>query len=297
MTGVDGCALIVTYHPPVALAEEVAKIRSQCARVFLIDNGSPAADVANLKQTAAAYPNVELIANPTNVGLAAALNQGCRLASERGFAWILFLDQDTDPLPNMVDDLLAAWRTAAETKRVGVVGSNRYDELGRLAHPATGDSNAFAAPFVITSGSLSPLSIFDAVGPFRDDFFIDVIDIEFGYRLEAAGFQSLMCRTPTMRHVWGHPKRVTILGIEIMLTNHSPFRRYFIVRNRVYLETRWWPKFPGRCTLSFLRIFVNIAVVLALEDNRWAKAKAMALGFVHGLIGRLGSFPPSLNAA
>jgi len=288
------CALVVTYHPPAAVLETVSAMVRQCEHVLVIDNGSDAAELVGLDGLAAESPAVELVKNATNIGLASALNQGVQLARMRGHVWILFLDQDTVPLPNMVADLRAALAAHPRPERVGVIGSNHYDELGRLAHQRLPGRLYEIVPFVITSGSMSPLHAFHKTGPFRDDFFIDYVDIEFGYRLESLGMESLLCLEPTMRHIWGTPDRVRILGKELMITNHSPLRRYFIVRNGIYVTTRYWRRFPVRCVAYFFFVFANAAIVVIMEEQKWQKAKAMFVGFWHGLFGRLGPIPAYL---
>jgi rhamnosyltransferase len=282
------CALIVTFHPPPDVRREIETIRPQCGRVIVIDNGSAAEELVLLEAVAKEANNVELVCNAENIGLASALNQGCRLAVERGFEWILFLDQDTQPLPNMVADLLTAWRCHPEPQRVGVIGSNHYDDRDQLTHRREANRLYSVAWFVITSGSMAPLRIFHDVGAFRDDLFIDAIDIEFGYRLKAHGFVSLLCLEPTMKHVWGSPQRIKVFGVQAPVTNHPPFRRYFIARNRIYVITRYWRRFPRRCAIDLARLCADSILLLLFENQKWQKAKALWTGFWHGLVGKLG---------
>jgi rhamnosyltransferase len=290
------CAVVVTYHPPASAAATINAITPQCGHVIVIDNGSNASELENIREIAESDTNVELICNAENIGLASALNQGWRLAAERGFQTVLFLDQDTVPLHNMVADLLAAWRSQPQPDRIGVVGSNHYDDQGNLGHPTIVGQSAVAVPFVITSGSLSPIAIFDKVGPFRDDFFIDCVDTEFGYRLELRGFKSILCLEPTMRHMWGDPFRYKLLFcIETYVSNHSPFRRYFIMRNNIYLLTRYFVQFPARSALGLFRVSLDTILLLLKENRKWEKARAMFVGFFHGLCGRLGRIPEHLT--
>lgn len=289
------CAVIVTYHPTASAAATINAIEPQCGHVIVIDNGSYASELVKIREIAESETNVELICNTENIGLASALNQGCRLAAERGFKTILFLDQDTVPLHNMVADLLAAWRSQPHPDKVGVVGSNHYDDQGNLGHPIIEGQSAVTVQFVITSGSLSPIAIFDKVGPFRDDFFIDCVDTEFGYRLELRGFKSILCLKPTMRHMWGDPSRFKLLFcIEVGVSNHSPFRRYFIMRNNVYMRTRYFLRFPARSALGLFRVSLDTTLILLKENRKWEKTKAMFVGFFHGLCGRLGRIPTYL---
>ncbi len=90
----------VTYHPDHAL------LRAQMAGLpkdslwILVDNGSSGSDLALLKQIAAERPETIIIANNTNLGLAAALNKGVDHAVDAQKSHVLLLDQDSIPHPN-----------------------------------------------------------------------------------------------------------------------------------------------------------------------------------------------------
>src|SRR5439155_25136726 len=84
-------AVVVTFNPGADLALNLAALRAQLGNVVVIDNGS--ADAAGIEMLARAA-GCRFVGNPTNLGIAAALSQGARLAMAEGFDWLATFDQD-----------------------------------------------------------------------------------------------------------------------------------------------------------------------------------------------------------
>ncbi|MBL8213549.1 MAG: glycosyltransferase [Bryobacterales bacterium] len=261
-------AVIVTYHPPATLPTLVNAIRSQVGRVLVIDNAPRSCELRD----------VDVISNPSNLGQAAALNQGCEWAQRNGFPWVLFLDQDTVVLPDLISGLAAGWQPG-----VALIGAGRQG-----VHKGSGTRDV---PFVITSGSLLWLNAFAAVGPFRSDFFIDWVDHEYCWRLKTKGWRVLLSLRPGVVHQWGNPERVHLLGIPIWIENYPPLRRYYIVRNWVYVCTRYAARLPGYSLLFLGALVKQMTKVIVCEPRRREKARAAWLGLCDGLRGRLGPAP------
>ena len=70
----DVCAVVVTYHPDPGFPDRLDRVRPQVGRVVVVDNGSSPPAREMLRN--AAGPDVELILNDANLGVATALNQG-----------------------------------------------------------------------------------------------------------------------------------------------------------------------------------------------------------------------------
>lgn len=261
-------AVIVTYHAPATLPALVESIRPQVGRVLVIDNAPRASELRD----------VDVIANATNLGQAAALNQGCEWTASQGLQWVLFLDQDTAVLPDLLDSLAASWRPG-----VALVGAGREG-----VHTGSG---AREVSFVITAGSLLCLHAYREAGPFRSDLFIDWVDHEYSWRVQACGWKVLQSLRPGMQHDWGSGQSVRLLGIPLRLENYPPRRRYFIVRNWVYVCTRYFFRRPLEATLRLCRLLRQLLKVLLLEPQRGEKARAIWLGLRDGLRGRLGPAP------
>jgi rhamnosyltransferase len=127
------CAVMVTCHPDSDLFHRVEKIVPQVSETLIVDNGSSASCVDQLKKISERL-GVHLILNSANEGLARAINQGAQWAASRGYQWILMLDQDTTVAPDMVESLGAIVRSDPDAQRLAVVGSNFKDKVtGRLS--------------------------------------------------------------------------------------------------------------------------------------------------------------------
>src|SRR5688500_10357031 len=87
------CAVVVTYFPDADVLRRARAIASQVGTMVVVDNGSgPAHD--DTLHSLTSIPNLTLLRNDTNLGLAGALNQGLRWAQEHGYVWGLMFDQD-----------------------------------------------------------------------------------------------------------------------------------------------------------------------------------------------------------
>src|SRR6202011_2352050 len=88
------CAVIVTYHPDSDLFNRIEKVVPQVGQTLIVDNGSSASCVEQLREIAGKL-GVHLVLNSANEGVGRAINQGAQWAASRDYRWMLMLDQDT----------------------------------------------------------------------------------------------------------------------------------------------------------------------------------------------------------
>jgi rhamnosyltransferase len=179
-------AVIVTYHPDEGFWHRAELISRQAGHLVIVDNSSSGEFRKELRQFADGH-NVELILNQTNLGIAAALNQGALRAIARNAEWALLFDQDS----TVHDDFLTTLAKVVESldegrrNRLAVIGSNYNAAQRRQAVPDAVPGSWSEERFVITSGSLLNLCAFQETGPFREEFFIDWVDCEYSLRARA----------------------------------------------------------------------------------------------------------------
>jgi GT2 family glycosyltransferase len=80
-------------------------------RVYLVDNASSDSTVAQVEQCG--DMRVRVIRNDDNVGFAQANNQGTRAALESGCDFVLFINNDTEFAPELLENLVAALRQSS----------------------------------------------------------------------------------------------------------------------------------------------------------------------------------------
>lgn len=285
------CAIVVWFQPSPEAVENVLRLCREVERVVLVDNGSTP---ARWEAVAASMPreSVHRIANPSNRGLAAALNQGLEYAQLGGFSWAATFDQDSIPAGDYFAEMRAALHGVDDLDRVGIVAP-RYQvpALGwEIEQPHAGPGPWLAT--TMTSGNLLRLTMLQSVGRFREDFFIDCVDHEFCLRCRQHGFRILQSGA-ILHHALGRARRARLLWMRPLVTDHSPERRFYMARNRLRLyreyatrETQW--------VLADARAFLRELVLVGLcEDERWRKLAASVRGCWHGLRGVFGKELPN----
>jgi rhamnosyltransferase len=292
-SGQDVCAITVTYHPDAKLPLRVESTLRQVGALVIVDNGSGDAELGMLRRLAT-HSSITLIPNLNNVGIASALNIGIRRAIALGFKWVLLLDQDCWIDDDMVQTLIATHAAYPDRDRLGVIGSG-YRESDSPQHERTeaivGDDWEEVGS-VITSGSLIPLEAHEAIGAFREDFFIDHVDTEYCFRARAKGYRVIRTRQPIMSHAIGAISRHKVLWMQKWTFNHAADRRYYFARNDTvmlrefghYILGLWALKSFGRC----VRMCKRIALY---EDMKTRKIIAVAQGFWDGVRGHMGPRP------
>jgi len=282
-SGRQVCAILVSYHPDAELPRRVTRILDQAGALVIVDNGS-GEETHELLRRIAADSRVSLVLNPVNLGIASALNSGVERARASGFAWVLLLDQDSDPHEGMLRSLIEVRAAYPEPARVAVIGAGLANETQPVPRAAWEEVES-----VITSGSLIPLSVHAALGPFRDEFFIDYVDTEYCFRARARGYRIIRTTEPLMSHTIGAPTRHDVLGIQKWTTNHSPDRRYYIARNDTVMLREYGGYAFGSWALKSLgRRLRTCKRIVLYEHSKVRKLAAVSAGWWDSVRRRMG---------
>lgn len=240
-------AVVVSYHPElVGLEQLVSAIAPQVEVVWVVDNGSPEPTCRALEALCARH-GAELVLFSANRGIAAAHNEGLRRGLERGLDAVVLFDQDSVPADDLVVRLLAASQ-AQGAGCVAAAGPVWVDERsgrrgcfyrvrrGRIVPVAVDPTQvAQTVDFLISSGTLVWLAAVRAIGPMREELFIDHVDTEWCLRAGRAGWQLLGVSNAVIRHALGDATRRVWLGRLREVALHSPVRNYYEVRNSLLL--------------------------------------------------------------
>ncbi len=273
-------AVVVTYNPDPDLVEHLTAIKLQIATVVVIDNGSAnASDVEHQARVA----GCRFIGNAANLGVAAALSQGARLALAEGFEWLATFDQDSLIEGGAIDGLLAVYACHPRRDRVAIVAMSHRDRAtGRDYHHP--EDIIETAPLwrslraTITSGSLIRTEVFAQIGVFDDTLFIDSVDHDFCQRCRRHGWLVIEGREQLMEHSIGAVTEHDFLWTRVACTNHSPLRRYYITRNTLEIIRRYLLVDPRWTFCQLYYLLAGNILILLLEDRPAAKAGAMARG-------------------
>ncbi|MET0932685.1 MAG: glycosyltransferase [Mycetocola sp.] len=232
-------AVVTAFRPDISLLENVAAIRSQVDHVVVVDDGSgPDADSV-LDLLASAGDTV--LRSPSNEGIASALNRGVRSARQAGATAVLTLDQDSAVRPGFVEELVAAHRLSAQVSSpVGFIVPEYFASV-RQSLPGAAGPVLRADYRAIQSGMLIPVETLTAVGEFREDLFIDLVDLEFVLRCEDHGLPGVAAPGLRLEHSLGAQYENRLFGVRLpivpsTLTLSTPFRYYYRARNRIIVN-------------------------------------------------------------
>jgi rhamnosyltransferase len=302
-TGV--CAGVVTYHPDLAsLAKVIEAVRTQVDSLVVVDNGSSSEVLAWLRDRQDANL-LTVLPQSGNTGAAAAQNRAIEWAREHGFEFILILDQDSTPTQGMVRHLVEAW--CALEKRgepVGAVGPVPEDPRSRAPMPLfrieglsavrvfadSSNDQVLKVAYLISSGTLVKLAVFERVGMMDEGLFIDGVDFEWCFRASGRGLGIFAVPAARLLHSLGDRRhRVWLFGHRQIL-QHDPTRLYFVVRNALLMARRAY--IPAGWVLYSLRLTVKRLVAFGLlVPPRGSNLRMMLAGVRDGILGRTGPLP------
>lgn len=270
--------VIVLYQPDLKrLKQNLDSITAQSQSVLCIDNHS--GNIQEIRQMLEDYEQVTLLENQRNEGIAKTLNQGMEYWEEKGVPWVLSLDQDSVCPPDMLEQLISC---IGIDENIAIVCPKILNE-GQGIMPSKGtvvnlDGKLCWIDDVITSGTCMNVEKWRAVGGYDERLFIDFVDVDMCIRLRKQGFLILENANVVLEHQIGETFMRKLFGKTFIVRNHSPFRKYYIIRNDIYLYKKKEQvlknviKFVGR----------EMLLVLLYEKQKGKKLVSMCRGIIDG---------------
>ncbi len=292
-------AVVPTFGPDVDLVARLGAIAGQVHSVLVIDDGS-AADASPVLDALEAS-GIEVIRNPSNRGIAAALNTGASLALQRGADFVLTIDQDTELVDDYIDVCVSAFTRPSARERVGVVCADIINRAPSIPEAYTDDGlgivrEAIQSGFVISRECLTACGLFDS------RLFIDAVDTEFCLRIAGRGFVTVIVPGTRIVHTLGEEvpfrpfgRQQIRGGVPATYEYHKPFRRYFIVRNNVDLYFRYFRTRPEWVRSSIRREINPTVKSIVSGPYRGRELLSVIAGIAHGVIRRRGPLSPALR--
>lgn len=289
------CAIVVTFYPDLeVLKQQLYVLARQVDHIVVVDNGS-SIDLGQWLGEQCLTDVITLLSLDHNYGIAKAHNLGIAHARDCGATYVLLMDQDSIPADDMVGQLV---RVALDNKNVAAVGPRYFDN--RQCNPppfiavkgfklerylCNGNQRSVTTDYLISSGCLIPMATLNVVGGMREDFFIDYVDIEWGLRAKACGFQSFGACGAYMHHSLGDtPQRFFGKNIPV----HSPLRHYYHVRNAILLYKEDWVPWNWKVVDGW-RLFLKFVYYSLMTKPRFRHFLYMSKGIVDGVLGRSGA--------
>ncbi|WP_161881797.1 glycosyltransferase family 2 protein [Deinococcus alpinitundrae] len=273
MSDFDVAAVVIAYNPSSSSLINMVLNSSQFSKTYIVDNsdGLTNWDAAELNNPAVRR---HVILMQKNVGVAAALNVGLEHVVADGYNWAVTLDQDSLLDTNFVHYIGSV---AKNEDRLGIISPIHLHNGLAIERNAPKEGYILTS-HVMMSGNLLSLKAYKECGKFSEELFIDYVDTEYCLRLNSQGFKVLLTSDVQIAHELGQSKWFDVMGMKLKPTNHSPLRRYYITRNRIYLYGKL-KKLNIPFVIKDLFMFVKeVLFILLFEQDKIKKIRAIILG-------------------
>ena len=298
------CAVVLNWNQPrytLDCLRSLAGVSYPRCRVLVVDNASADTSVAQIR---AAFPDVDLLVNPTNLGFAGGNNVGIEWALRHGADYVFLLNNDAVIQPDALTRLV---ETAEARPEAGIVGPNvhYYDAPDRISELYTYMHWWKGRPFYVghdeedrgqytevrevdlVSGCalLIRRATVERIGLMATDYFLYFEDADWCLRAQRAGWR---CLVVPQAVVW-HKVSATVMGDA---SESRVFGYYYRERSRIVFMRRYAPLVQG---LVFWPVsLVGLARALARQARPRAGrldyfrryARALLMGYYDGVVGR-----------
>lgn len=271
--------VVVLYHPDEEVFDNIKRYRKALDILFVLDNTEEPSEYT--AQFFSTFSNVQYIAFHQNMGLSYALNYALKAASK--YTYLLTMDQDS----YFSEEMLAKYKLYITQCENDPFFSNiamysvHYSGL-----KVKSNENKKYVISAITSGSVLNVRIAKTLGGFDENLFIDEVDDEFCYRAKDAGYKVLFFGDIELIHHLGNPRQYSFFKYQFTVLNHGPIRKYYIVRNRLYVAK----KFPWIKRYYMKLILKMLIKIILFEKNKGKKIKYIMRGIEDYKNKRMGKY-------
>lgn len=261
-------AIVVLYEPGKEVIDNIKSYINYVDKIYLVDNSEkanyniPTSIDGDWDDSKVQYEKVG-----ENKGIAYALNKGMKYAIAEGFQWVLTMDQDS----SFGNDLIAYYTEAINTLKhsdVAILTPRYLTDRNNLKEKKALYSEVY---WSMQSANLINVSVYEKVGCFREEFFIDCVDYEYCLRCKKNGYKIICCNKAVLKHSPATTKVLKAVFVEVKYGVASPLRIYYQVRNAMVMFKEY------RNIRSLQIVFIKFLKTLLLFDNKKSYFKAFKM--------------------
>ena len=280
------CAVIVVFYPnKIDLIKKIKTLLKLNIFVVLVNNTPDNSLNIKIQDN----KRILIINNKKNYGIAKAQNQAIKYLKSQSFNASFFFDQDSIFSGELISNL-----TACLSKDINIIGpicidANTNKEIPSITMKKYGQAEFTynknqkylkKVSLIISSGSLIKLNVFDKVGLFDENLFLDYVDLEWCFRCIKFKEQIYIDPKSTLEHKIGNGIKQLLFFKTIM---HSPFRTYYKIKNPILLLK--FSHIPKIWVLKeIVSSFKGLLIILILDKKRFRHIHKSLLGIKDALI-------------
>lgn len=337
------CAIVVTYNRKRYLLECLEALTQQTvppAAILIVDNASTDGTFAFLQQHGYTFPFLDRNGNdiraalgywknsiseltvyylrlPANFGGAGGFSYGLSAAFALGYHWFWMMDDDAEPAPTALEELLhyadtdaAAFGSLTRSKQTGEIQTyhqcriNTADPVRNFLIPLVGEDLEHFPKVQIDQksfvGIFLPRRTVAKAGFPRKELFLHWDDTEYCLRLKKLVGNIYLIPSSVIWHkdvVEKSPRVPLNVGfVRIMrYAKRDPFDRYWLryytIRNMNWIALNVAEK-RGKVLLQLLLRFLrSVAGVLLFDDRKWRRLRLLVRMYLDAIGNRFDTDP------
>jgi rhamnosyltransferase len=269
--------IVVVFNPDVDVVENIRSY-CNCLDELLIYDNSSSCNLQVFKELLS--DKIKYIYNGCNDGISIALNYALNRYND---GWLLTMDQDS----SFIESEFSVFKS----KLIEIPYNT-----GILSPKHTSgilDSSSICgfsvSDIVMTSGNLVNIEIAKKVSGYDEDYFIDCVDWDFCIKLNANGYSVMIDNSIILNHGLGDdPVIHKFLNFNVIVCNYSPFRRYYITRNKLRFFRAYKALFKRKNYSILLSLFYDLFKIVFFEKGKVSKLKAFVKGILDYFRGNFG---------
>lgn len=274
--------VVILFQPQNNVIDHINSYLPYLKLLYIIDNSK--IQNKTLIEQINLLDKCQYLFNNGNYGISKPLNLAADNAIKKDAAWLLTMDQDSYFKSNDFYKLItfAQKQDYTKTAIVSALQSSYLDEYN--IEKLTDE------PFtIITSGNLINLSLYEKIGEFNENYFIDGIDTEYALRVHQKNYTIKRLNNIILCHQLGN----TTNHQGCIVRNHSPLRRFYMTRNALDLIAQSYKSHPRFALSTAKSIIINFKNILFYENQKKAKIVFMIKGLLAYITSQWGKFEKS----
>ena len=291
-------ALVVLFNPSELHVCNLLRLKRLGKCVVAVDN-SPALDLRLHERIHA--EGIDILWNFNQGGVAGAYNKGIERLIETACRILFIFDQDSEIPEDYFTQMLDV--CGALDSPHFLVGPNIFDINVNRYLPAhfvrrfglkplsitDQKQGVLRCSSIITSGSVMSAETYRALGPFREDYFIDHVDTEYSFRAMCKGVPIYINTSLVLKHELGKRVDHKVLFFKLTQWNTRPLRQYYSARNCIRIFRHYGARFPLLILINIITMQQILSVAI-YEKDKLKKIAAIMAGIIDGLRGQCGPF-------
>lgn len=269
------CSIVVLYEPENKEIENILDYIGCVDKAYILDNSIKSRE-KNVNEILSMYSGnidkkVEYIGFHKNIGLCKALNYGMKLASDENFEWALLMDSDSSFNTNIVS-IYKNYIMENDCSKIGVLAPIHLHDRS-IESKFNGQREV---SWTMTSGCFYNIRIFEETKGFKEELFVDGLDIDYCYKLHRVGYKIVELANAKINHKPGETHVLNLGAFKMKYGVASPWRYYMQARAIIWLILEY------KAIREVARYCIKWAKVLILFDNKIEYIKQLMCGTKEG---------------